>query len=195
MIHDFSRFLCILFFKLVCRVEVKGRDNIPCGGGFILASNHVSYLDPMAVGSVCPRRLNYMARHDLFINPIFSWLLYQCGAFPVKRNSADLSALKEAMIRVKKGKGLLLFPEGTRSQEGRLSNKAGAGIGFLVAKLNVPVIPVFVKGTEKVLPKGAKFIVPAKVAVCFGKQIHIERRMPYQDIAQLILDHIRHLSC
>jgi 1-acyl-sn-glycerol-3-phosphate acyltransferase len=195
MIYAFSRFLCILFFKLVCKVEVKGRDNIPEEGGFILASNHVSYLDPVAVGSVCPRRLNYMARHDLFTNPIFSWLLHQYGVFPVKRNYADISALKEALVCVKKGGGLLLFPEGTRSQDGRLSNKAEPGIGFLAAKLNVPVIPVFVKGTEKALPRGAKFIVPAKVAVCFGKQIHIERRMPYQDIAQLILDHIRHLSC
>mgnify|MGYP001605697908 CR=1 FL=1 len=195
MIHDFSRFLCILFFKLVCRVEVKGRDNIPGGGGFILASNHVSYLDTMAVGSACPRRLNNMAMHDLFSCRLSSWFLSALGVFPVKRNSADISALKEAMVRVERGGGLLLFPEGTRSQDGKLSEKSEAGIGFLAAKLNVPVIPVFVKGTEKALPKGAKFIVPAKVAVCFGKQIHIERRMPYQDIAQLILDHIRHLSC
>lgn len=195
MIHDFSRFLCILFFKLICRVKVKGKGNIPKRGGFILASNHVSYLDPMAVGSSCPRRLNYMARHDLFANPVFSWLLYRWRAFPVKRNSADRFALKEAMSRVEKGGGLLLFPEGTRSQDARLSDKPEPGIGFLAAKLNVPVIPVFVKGTERVLPKGAKFVVSAKVTVCFGKQIHIERRMPYQDIAQLILDRIRHLSC
>ncbi len=160
-----------------------------------MASNHVSYLDPLAIGSVCPQRLNYMARHDLFNNPMLSWLLRQYHVFPVKRNYADISALKEAMARVKNGGGLLLFPEGTRSQDGRLSNNVDAGIGFLAAKLPVPVIPVFVKGTENALPKGAKFIFPTKVTVYFGKQIQIERRMPYQDIAQLVMESVRHLSC
>jgi 1-acyl-sn-glycerol-3-phosphate acyltransferase len=90
--------------------------------------------------------------------------------------------------------GLLLFPEGTRQSQGE-ALPAQAGIGFLAAKLDCPVIPAFIKGSEEALPKGAKFIRPAKISVCFGQQIFIERRMPYQEIAQLIMARIRHLSC
>ncbi len=159
-----------------------------------MASNHVSYLDPIAVGVACQRKLNYMAKEELFRNPLFSWLLYRICVFPVKRDSADLSALKVAMRRVKAGGGLVLFPQGSRRFDGG-PREPYAGIGFLTAKLNVPVIPAFVKGTEKSLPAGAKFIRLTNISVCFGKQISIERRMPYQDIARHIMDSIRHLSC
>ncbi|KPK97137.1 MAG: hypothetical protein AMJ95_10690 [Omnitrophica WOR_2 bacterium SM23_72] len=194
MIHWVSRLLCFLFFKIIYRLEVQGRENIPREGGFIIAANHVSYLDPLALGSSCPRALNYMARHDLFSYRVLGWWLLRVHAFPVKRKSADLSAIKEAMKRVKNNMGLLLFPEGTRQSQGQ-AGQVESGIGFLAAKLNCPVIPAFVKGSEKALPKGAKFIKPAKITVCFGQQILIERRMPYQEIAQLIMAGIRHLSC
>jgi len=183
-----------LLSKFLFPIKVFGRSHIPRKGGFILASNHVSYLDPIVVGIACPRKLNFMARHDLFSNRFFSWVLSMVGAFPVKRNSADLSALKEALRRVKNGKALLIFPEGSRAV-GSKSYEPQPGIGFLAAKLNVPMIPVFVKGTEIALPKGAKFIKRTEVSVHFGRQIFIERRMPYQETTQLIMANIRHLSC
>jgi len=193
MLYWFLRFLAFLVLKIFFRLEVKGEDAIPKRGGFILASNHVSFLDPIVVGVGCPRRLNYMARHDLFFNRLFAWLLFAISVFPIKRDSADLSGLKEAMQRVKAGKGLVIFPEGSR-QSNSVSLQAQPGIGFLAAKLNVPVVPVFVKGTEIALPKGAKFIKPTKISVHFGKQILIERGVPYQDIAGLIMEDIRHLA-
>jgi len=123
-------------------------------------------------------------------------LLRAIEVFPVKRDSADLSALKEAMHRVKdKQQGLLLFPEGTRSTTGEISCDVQPGIGFLVAKLNVPVIPFFVKGAMEALPRGAKSYRRNRISVSFGEQIFIERRMPYQDIAKKIMEEIRHLSC
>ncbi|MFH1457927.1 MAG: lysophospholipid acyltransferase family protein [Candidatus Omnitrophota bacterium] len=194
MIYWVSRFLCFFLLKILCHLKVRGEEHIPKKGGFILAANHVSFLDPLALGAVCPRKMNYMARHDLFSRPVLGWWLFQIGAFPVKRNSADLSALKEAMRCVKKGRGLLLFPEGSRQSESLTANPQ-AGIGFLAAKLGCPVIPAFVKGSEMALPKGARFLKSAKITVHFGQQILIERRMPYQDIAQLIMARIRHLSC
>ena len=159
-----------------------------------MASNHASYLDPVAVGVACKRKLNYMAKEELFRNPLSSWFFRAINVFPVKRDSADLSALKEAMRRVRRGEPLVLFPEGSRRFDGA-SSQPYPGIGFLAAKLNVPVIPAFIKGTGKALPPGAKFIKLTNVSVCFGKQISIERRMPYQDIAGHIMDNIRHLSC
>lgn len=195
MFYSFCRFLCIVFCKIMFRMEASGRENIPKSGGFIVASNHVSYLDPIAVGSSCPRKLNYMARHDLFGNNFFNWLLRSVLAFPVKRDSADLSALKEAIRRVRAGNGLLLFPEGRRSDRNSgATDSPQPGIGFLAAKLGVPVIPAFVKGSQEAFPRGAKFMRPVKVRVYFGKQITIERGLPYQDIAEEIMKNIRHLS-
>ncbi|TRZ96177.1 1-acyl-sn-glycerol-3-phosphate acyltransferase [bacterium] len=194
MVHDISRFIAFILIKILFRLKVKGIENIPKKGAFILASNHVSYLDPPVVGVSCPRRLSYMARDTLFLQPLFAWWLRKVGVFPVKRNSADISAFKESLRRLAQGGGLLIFPEGTRQKNGVLGS-AEPGVGFLVAKTNLPVIPVFVKGTEKILPKDAKRLNLSNITVCFGEQIPLERRMPYQDIALLIMNSIRHLSC
>lgn len=182
-----------MIFKLFFQLEVEGRENVPKKGGFILAGNHISYLDPIAVGVATPRGLSYLARDDLFLNPLFAWLLYSVRAFPVKRDSADISALKESLQRVRNGGGLVIFPEGSRKADRIFEPEPG--IGFLASKLNTPVVPVFVKGTEIALPKGAKFLKPAKISVHFGKQILIERGMPYQDIARLVMEKIRRLVC
>ncbi len=195
MVHSVSRAICAIIFKLLFRIKVYGREHIPKNGAFILASNHVSYLDPPALGVACPRKLNYMTRHDLFSFPLASWWLYSVGCIPVKRNSADISAFKAALRCLKNGCGLLLFPEGTRQESNVSLGNPEPGIGFLASKSNVAVIPAFVRGTDAALPKGAKFIVPKKVYVYFGKQISIERGLPYQNIANLIMENIRQLAC
>lgn len=193
MLFIICRFLSFLAIKLIFPLKVYGREHIPKTGGFILASNHASYLDPVVLGVVCPRHLHFMARHDLFGNFLSAWFLSGLHAFPVKRSSADISALKKAMGLVRQGRGLLLFPEGTRQAKG-VSAEPQAGIGFLAAKINAPVIPALICGTELAMPKGAKFIKRAVISVYFGKQIPIERSMPYYDIARLIMENIRHLS-
>lgn len=192
MLYFILRSLCVLIFKILFGLEIRGKKYIPKKGGFILAANHISYLDPIAVGVACPRKLNFMARHDLFSNHWFAWLLSNVGAFPIKRDSADLSALKEAMQRLRCAEPLVLFPEGSRRFNGT-SVEPQPGIGFLAMKLNVPVIPAFIKGTEIALPKGAKFIRPAKISVHFGKQILMERGMTYQAVANLIMERISNL--
>ncbi len=194
MVYSFFRLLAFIACKILFGLQAQGLENIPRKGGFILASNHISYLDPIVLGAICPRKLNFMSKQELFCNSFFSWFLSQVGAFPVKRDSADLSALKYAMRCLKEGKALILFPEGSRRFDSA-STEPYAGIGFLTAKSYVPVIPVFIEGTEKALPAGAKFIRPAKISVHFGKQISIERRVPYQDVAKHIMENIRHLSC
>lgn len=194
MLYFIGKFISFLVFKTVLKFKVYGKEHIPRKGGFILASNHISYLDPLALGVACPRRLNYMARHDLFFKPWFAWVLTSVGAFPVKRDSADLAALKEAMQRVKNGKVLVVFPEGSRRFDSA-SCEPQPGIGFLASKLNAPVVPAFIRGTEIALPKGAKLIKPTEVSVHFGKQILIERGVPYQDFAKQLMEQIRHLAC
>jgi 1-acyl-sn-glycerol-3-phosphate acyltransferase len=179
--------------KIICRIKVYGQENIPRKEGFILAGNHVSFLDPVVLGVACPRKLSYMARDTLFRNKAFALLLSEIGVFPVKRNSADRAALKEALRRLGHGRPLALFPEGTRRALG-VDAKVHAGVGFLSVKANVPVIPAFVKGTETALPRGARFIRPVRVAVYFGKQIPVERRLSYQDITQQVMTSIQSLS-
>lgn len=194
MLYWVFRFICWLVVGPVCRIKAYGKENLPEKGGFILASNHVSNLDPVALGVACPRALNYMAKHELFSNPLASWVLYHSNAFPLKRDTADLSAIKEAIRRVKAGSGLLLFPQGTRVAD--LDDRTPQpGVGFLAAKLDAPVIPAFVKGTSDALPKGAKFIRPKKISIYFGPQISVERGLPYEQIASMVMDNIRRLAC
>lgn len=194
MLYWFLRFLSFLILKIFFRLEVEGRENLPEKGGFILAGNHISYLDPVVIGVAVPRKLNYLAKRELFRNPACSRFFSALHIFPIKRDSADISALKEALRRVRNGEGLVLFPEGSRRADSSPA-EAEPGVGFLAAKLDVPVIPAFVKGTERALPRGAKFLRPARISVCFGKQIFIERRLPYRDIARQIMANIRHIAC
>jgi len=195
MLYSIVRILLVVpLFKLFFRMKVRGAENIPKRGGFILASNHVSFLDPLALGAASGRNLDFMARESLFKIPVFGSLIKAVDAFPVKRDSADKRALKEAMRRVKAGRALTLFPEGTRQDTDGAFAEPAAGIGFLAARLAVPVIPTFISGTEKALPRHAKFIRRARVSVSFGKQISMEGSLQYQDIASRIMEHIRHLA-
>lgn len=189
MLYHIFRLASVLLCKFLFGIEVSGRKNIPGKGGFVLASNHRSFLDPVILGVVCPRKLNFMAKEELFHNPFFGWLLYQLGAFPIKRNRADISALKQALKRVNSGKALVVFPEGSRNH-----SQPQAGIGFLASKINAPVIPVFIRGTQEALPRGAMSIRRTRISVYFGKQIFVERSLSYQEIAQRIMEDIRHLS-
>jgi len=180
--------------KIFFRLEIKGRENLPKGKGFILVSNHVSNLDPIVLGAACHLNLHFMAKQELFRNYYFGWLLHMVNVFPLKRKGPDLRAIRMAIKMVSAGDGLLIFPEGTRSKDGKLG-PGHEGVGFLVDKLNVPVIPAFVKGTIKAMPKGSAFIRPTKISVQFGKQIPLERRVAYSDVADKVMQAIKQLSC
>lgn len=173
MVYYFSKRIIILLGKLFFRVQANGVENIPKNGGFILASNHASYLDPAIVGSSCPRDdLYYLAREDLFKNKGFAWWLKHVHVVALKRNSADISAVKESLALLNQGKGLILFPTGTRTIDGRITD-LHEGVGFLAYKAKVPVVPACVRGTERALPKGAKSVKFTRVKVVFGKPINI----------------------
>lgn len=194
MIHFISKSIFYLLGRLLFGLEVYGKENIPKKGGFILASNHVSLLDPPFVGCVCPRKLNYMAKDELFKNPLSSFWLKSVGAFPVKRNTGDFHVLRDSIHKLRDGKAMLLFPEGARQKPEDRNDKAEQGVGFLAMKANVPVIPAFIKGSEKALPKGAKSLKLVKIQVYFGSPIDISKETSYEDAAQLILNMIRQMG-
>jgi 1-acyl-sn-glycerol-3-phosphate acyltransferase len=183
------------WFIFYMRLEIKGQENVPKKGGFILVSNHVSNLDPIALGLACPGNLNFLAKEELFSNPFFGWILRLVNCLPLRRKGINLTAIREAIRRVRHGGGgLLIFPEGTRSTDGKLG-KGQEGVGFLVDKLNVPVIPAYVSGTLRAMPKGAFLPRPITISVEFGKQIPLERRVAYSDVAVKVMQAIKQLSC
>ena len=185
-----------VFFKILFRIQAKGLENIPESGGFILASNHVSLLDPIALASICNRhniRLNYMSKEELFRNPFFAFLITRLGLFPVKRKSHDVGAIREALRRLKGGMPLLLFPEGGRSSGGDILDTQ-PGAAMLSVHTSVPILPAFVKGSENALPKGARFIRLKKIIVYFGKPFYIEKSKDYQKATNRIKDAIVALS-
>ncbi|HAJ57823.1 MAG TPA: 1-acyl-sn-glycerol-3-phosphate acyltransferase [Candidatus Omnitrophica bacterium] len=195
MIYAAGRWLCAIFCRLFFRLRVNGREHIPKKGAFIIAGNHVSFLDPVVFGVACSRQLNYLARDTLFRNKLFRWLLKAVHVIPLKRNAADIGALKEALRRLKAGQGLLLFPEGTRSTDGRLG-PGHHGVGFLARKSGVPVVPVYSKGAEIAMPKGSRSIKPAHIRVVFGMPIDFSKypEISDQGIADEIMKQLQALK-
>jgi len=194
MIYYILEVLSRLIFGPYFRLRVYGKEEIPRKGAFILASNHASFLDPIILGIACPRKLNYMARDTLFRNILFGWLLRGVGSFPLKRDSADKSALKEALRRLANGGGLVLFPEGRRIRLQGEKTEPLAGVGFLAAKSRALVIPAYLKGTDKAMPPGARLVLPHKISLYFGKGFCVDSQAPYVEIAQLVMQKARLLE-
>lgn len=149
--------------------RVVGLENVPDEGGAVIAANHLSFLDPPAVGSAMPRRTYYFAKSELFV-PVFGWIIRKCYAFPVERGAADTRALKNAIELLRAGELLTMFPEGTRSVDGSVG-EFDLGAALAASRAEVPVIPCALTGTNEVLPIGAKFFRRGRVAVSFGAPI------------------------
>ena len=169
-----------ILVKLLFRVHVEGVEHIPSKGAFLIAPNHISFLDPLVVGALVPRDLHYMARASLFEIAFLEWLLRICQCFPVKRDRPNLQTIKKTMSILREGKGLLIFPEGTRNITGKLK-KGTPGVGMLASVNRAPVIPTRIYGTEKALPVGAKWIRLEKVQVRFGKPVFPDKIEPNED--------------
>jgi len=170
MLHWICKNLAHIILRVFFRLRIEGRAHIPSDGGFILAGNHVSFFDPVVFGCGTPRSLYYMARDTLFRRPLFGWFLRQIHAFPLKRRAADFEAVRRGLRYLEAGEGLLIFPEGTRQVGGR-AGRAFSGVGFLARKARVPVVPAYVTGTDKVMPKGTKKVRLAPIRVVYGPPI------------------------
>jgi len=195
MVYAVGKFLCWIISVIFFPMKVEGLENIPRRGGFIIAGNHASYLDPVILGVACPRVLNYLARNSLFRHFLFRWILLHVNVIPLKRHSADFSALKEALRRLEKGEGFLLFPEGTRRSAGQDMGKGLAGVGFLARKCQAPVIPAYIKDSDKALPRGSKFIRRSPVTVVFGTLVLPSegRDVSDEDMTSEVMKHIASL--
>ncbi|HPT16060.1 MAG TPA: lysophospholipid acyltransferase family protein [Kiritimatiellia bacterium] len=191
-------YLCLL---VKYRMRVSGREHVPAHGGAIIAANHCSYLDPPVMGGANSRRVvHFLARDTLLSNPIAKWFFPRVAVIPLDRTKGDLGALKKAIGILKEGRVVGLFPEGTRSPDGRMRAAKG-GIGFLIAKSEVPVVPLHISGTFAAFPKGAKKMQPSRIVARYGPAIspeEIRAAMPkkndYEAVGALVMSRIRALA-
>ena len=156
MFYRLTRFIFKIFFGILFRPKIIGLENIPSDGAFILAANHVSNWDPPFLGTFAGRVVHFMAKEELFENPVFSAAIRKLHAFPVKRDSADKNAIKNAVKVLKGGECLGIFPEGTRSKTGKLG-KAESGVSLIAAMTKAPIIPAAIVNTEKIFSSESKF--------------------------------------
>jgi 1-acyl-sn-glycerol-3-phosphate acyltransferase len=155
--------LCVLGFGL----RVYHSDRLPKTGGVLVVCNHQSYLDPILVAVGMPRAFHPMARESLFRLAPFAWLIRSLYAFPVRRASADLGAVREALRRLKGGAVVLVFPEGTRTRDGSIGPLQGGPI-VIAARAGVPVVPMVIDGAFEAWPRGNRLPHPATVRVACG---------------------------
>jgi 1-acyl-sn-glycerol-3-phosphate acyltransferase len=163
-----------LMYSTYFRWQVFNPERVPLIGGVILASNHASFLDPPLVGSALKRDINYLARESLFRYPGIGALLRSWNSVPVDREGGGARGLKNILDRLLGGGGIILFPEGTRSQDGKLQ-PARSGIGLTVIKSIAPVVPVRVFGTFEAYGRNQKIPLPRRVAVKYGKPMNFEK--------------------
>jgi len=168
-IYGFSCALAAIIHSAFFPGEVVGLENVPQSGGFLVAGNHVSFLDPPFIGCNVPRQISYFARRTLWKPGFASWWLDAVGTIPVDRDGGqDVSAIKRVLRTIESGKGLILFPEGTRSPDGLLQS-AKAGVGLIACRTQVPVVPARIFGAFEAFGKGVKFPrLGTPVSVVFG---------------------------
>jgi len=162
-----ARSLC----RLLGGYSVHGRENIPRQTGAIICSNHVAYLDPPVLGSGLPRRTYFMAKKELFTNPVLGALIRASYAFPVDRGTTDREAIRHGIELLQKGELLVVFPEGGRSPDGSIQ-PGNIGPALMASRAGVPIIPAALKETERIMPRGSKGLHRGRVQIDYGVPIH-----------------------
>ena len=192
--------LARIFARLFFRFRIVHRERLPETGGIILAANHQSYFDPPLVGICSRRAVYYLARKTLLEWPFFGPLFPDMNVIPVDRDGNDMSALKIVIRKIREGGGVVLFPEGTRSPDGRLQ-PAQAGVGLVIAKTLAPVVPMRIFGSYEAFPRGSKGIKLKPIQVVIGEPIVFTqedvgagKREDYQRLSQRVMDAIGKLE-
>jgi 1-acyl-sn-glycerol-3-phosphate acyltransferase len=191
--------LAVFLMRTWFGLRVRGAEHIPSSGPALIVSNHQSLLDPPAIGGAARRQIYFLAKAELFRIPLFGRLIRAVHARPVRREGSDPRALRTAALLLEEGKALLVFPEGTRSLDGRLG-EAKPGVGMLAVTSGAPVVPAYVSGTLEALPKGAAWPRRSQVSVSFGPALHFKaligsgRKERYREAAEEIMRGIAQLQ-
>ena len=189
----FARWWCKVFCLAFFRMRFYGMENIPSTGPFILAVNHQSFLDPLFAGIALKRVLCFMARDTLFKHWFFGRLITSVNAIPVRRGQADIASIRTIIARLKEGRGVCLFPEATRTSDGKIAPFKG-GFTLLCRRGNAPVIPVLIDGAFECWPRHKKLPKPGcKITVSYCPPISVEQitSMADDDFALLLTNTLR----
>ena len=181
----------VLYFKILYRWHIYGKENIPRRGPFIICSNHISWFDPPLVVSSIPAEftVHFMAKEELFRNSLAGKFLWAVGAFPVKRGTVDYAAIRTSFRLLEKGSVLGMFPEGTRSKNGQLQ-KAHNGAAMIAVRSKTPIVPVAIAGPYQIGRPLKVYIGPA----CYLKlSNHDDDKKGYERLSNEIMERIRML--
>lgn len=166
MTYKIVKTLFVFVYTCIFPTKIIGAENVPRKGAVILAANHLSNWDPVLVGVFLQRHLIYLAKEELFKVPILKTILNNVHAVPVRRGTSDRAAVKTAIDMLKLNKCICMFPEGTRSKDGKLQ-KGAPGVALIAAKSNAAVVPVAIEGTFKIKPF-------RRLKVTYGKPMYFE---------------------
>ena len=201
MAYRISRLLLEVLLRFLFRIRFFGRKNIP-EPPYLIVSNHASYLDPPMVGVACKKySVDFMAKKEMFDAPVLGAWTRSVGCIPVDRDAAGVKAMKEALRRLKKKRVVAIFPEGRRSDDGSLQ-EAKRGVGFLVAKARVPVVPVYIDGSAAAMPKEGHIRFKARIDAYIGRPILFDElsfeekdgKTDYEAITAAIMERIAGLK-
>lgn len=178
--YGLGRFFIAPLARAVYRPRIEGRENVPRTGPVIFASNHLSFIDSIAIPVAAPRPVHFMAKSAYFEKWASRQFFTAIGAIPVERGAGQkaLDALDQQRAFLDDGRAVALYPEGTRSLDGRLY-KGRTGVAFLALQTGAPVVPVGLIGTDKAMPVGAKFpSTSERITVRFGKSLDLSPHGP-----------------
>jgi 1-acyl-sn-glycerol-3-phosphate acyltransferase len=200
-VYGFFYGLCWVFYQMFFRGDVTGLENLPEKGGYIVAANHASHLDPPIVGLFLPRQVSFFARKTLWKPGIASWWLTAVGTIPVDRDGGtSLDAIKRVLHTLSSDRVVIVFPEGTRSPTGELQ-KPRPGVGLIACKAHVPVVPARVFGSFEAFGKDGRLRLGSPVSVAYGPPLtpadydHPEDgRERYAQTAARIMDAINRIE-
>ncbi len=193
---NFNRLLAVTFFWTINRVKVLDKQNVPQKGPLIILSNHQSFIDPMLCQGYLKRPIHFVARSSLWNNPVMSWLLDSYYTIPIKRESADLSGLKNIIRKLKENAAILMYPEATRTEDGRIRNFK-MGFSLVCRKTKPMILPMVIEGADKAWPKNKKlFSCGKKIMVRYGQPIssQILTQMSDEQFAEHIVKIMRDMQ-
>ncbi|MBA7515660.1 Bifunctional protein Aas [subsurface metagenome] len=176
MFYYVVKAICWLILKIFWRMEIIGIENLPQSGGMIIASNHVSYLDPAVLAASLNRKIYFITKKEVFKNGFISFILKNLNAISVDRENVNILAFKKAINILREEKVLGIFPEGTRSSDGELQ-ELKLGAIKIAMKTGVPILPVGIIGTHKIYPRGVKFPIffKHKIIVKYGAPQYLDK--------------------
>jgi len=186
-----------VYLRLFCKLQIEGVDNVPLKGAVIIAANHIAAGDPPFIGACVKRECYFLAKRELFQNYFLGKLLSKINSIPVKRGVLDRTALNTAEEALRNGKGLILFPEGTRSRSGVIG-KGKPGVGLLARQILVPIVPAYIENSRGFLTLVFKL---KRLKVRFGEPLTTDwvasfpdDKEGYRAIARELMDRIRRLG-